>query len=56
MADGAVGIAPTITLMSEEALVAVKAAEEAILNGTIVVPATQEAFEAAYGADLYNLD
>ncbi len=56
MFDGAVGIAPTITLMSEEALAAVKAAEEAILNGTIVVPATQEAFDAIYGADYYTLD
>ena len=56
MADGAVGIAPTITLLSEEALAAVKAAEEAILAGTIVVPATQEAFDAAYGADYYTLD
>lgn len=56
MADGAVGIAPTITLMSEEALAAVKTAEEAILAGTIVVPATQEAFDAAYGADYYTLD
>ena len=56
MADGAVGIAPTVTLMSEEALAAVKAAEEAILNGTIVVPNTQEAFDAAYPANTYTLD
>lgn len=56
MEDGAVGIAPTITLLSEEALAAVKAAEEAILAGTIVVPATQEAFDAHYGADFYTLD
>lgn len=56
MADGAVGIAPTVTLLSEEALAAVKAAEEAILNGTIVVPNTQEAFDAAYPANTYTLD
>lgn len=56
MDDGAVGIAPTITLMSQEALDAVKAAEEAILAGTIVVPSTQEAFDAAYPANDYTLD
>lgn len=56
LADGGVDIAPTVDLMSEEALAAVAAAKEAILAGEIVVPATTEAFEALYGADFYTLD
>lgn len=53
---GGVDIAPTDTLMSDEAKAAVATAKEALLNGSKVAPATQEAFEALYGADYYTLD
>lgn len=56
LAKAGVGIAPSQDLLSEDALAAVKAAEEKILSGEVVVPSTQEAFDAAYGADYYTLD
>lgn len=56
LSTGAVDIAETKDLMSEEAIAAVEAAREKILSGELVVPATAEAFDAAYGADVYTLD
>lgn len=56
LATGGVDIAKTVDLMSPEALKAVEEAKEKILKGEIKVPATQEAFEALYGADFYGLD
>ena len=56
LADGGVGIAPTDTLLSEEAKAAVEEAKAKILSGEIVVPGTTEAFEAIYGPDFYTLD
>ena len=56
LSDGGVDIAPSIDLMSEEALAAVEAAKENILAGEVTVPATQEAFDALYGPDYYTLD
>lgn len=54
--SGAVDVAPTDTLMSDECKAAVAAAKEKILSGEIKVPATTEAFDAAYGSDYYTLD
>lgn len=56
LTSGGVDIAETKDLMSEEAIAAVEAAREKILNGELKVPATTEEFEAAYGAELYTLD
>lgn len=56
LSTGGVDIAKTVDLMSPEALKAVEEAKEKILKGEIKVPATQEAFEALYGADFYGLD
>ena len=53
---GAVDIAETDTLMSDECKAAVAAAKEKILSGEIKVPATAEEFDALYGADFYTLD
>ena len=41
---------------AEEINLAVAAAKEKILSGEIKVPATTEAFDAAYGSDYYTLD
>lgn len=54
--SGAVDIAETDDLMSEECKAAVEAAKEKILSGEIVVPSTTEAFEAVYGEEYYTLD
>lgn len=54
--SGSVDISETVDLMSEEALAAVAEAKEKILSGEIVVPATQEEFDAIYGSDFYTLD
>lgn len=56
LATGGVDIAKTVDLLSPDALKAVEEAKEKILKGEIKVPATQEAFEALYGADFYGLD
>ncbi len=53
---GAVDIAPTKDLLTEEVLAAVQEAYDKIVAGDIVVPATQEEFDAVYGADFYTLD
>ena len=54
--SGAVDVAETDTLMSDECKAAVAAAKEKILSGEIDVPATTEEFEALYGPDFYDLD
>ena len=54
--DGGVDIAPTTDLLPDDVLAAVEEAKQAIINGEIVVPATQEDFEAKYGPDVYQLD
>ena len=54
--SGAVDIAPTTTLLSEDALAAVEAAKAAILAGDIVVPADREAFAEKYGEGIYTLE
>ena len=51
--SGAVDIAPTTKLLSEEALAAV---ETAILSGDIVVPADRKAFAEKYGEGVYTLE
>ena len=48
MANNGVGLAPTQTLLTEEMLAAVKAAEEKIAAGEIVVPATKDELEAVH--------
>ena len=53
--NGGVDIAPTTTLLPEDVLAAVEDVKAKLLDGTIVVPASQAEFEAAYG-DIYVLD
>lgn len=55
LASGCVGYAES-DLLSQEALDAVKAAQEKIVSGEIVVPTNNDDFVAAYGAGLYTLD
>lgn len=43
-------------LLSEDVLAAVEEVKAKILSGEVVVPKTQEEFEAVYGADAYTLD
>ena len=54
--DGGVDIAPTTTLLPDDVLAAVETAKQQIIDGEIVVPATQEEFEEKYGPDVYQLD
>ena len=54
-ASEGVDIAPTTDNLSDDVLEAVNEVKEQIINGDIVVPSTQEDFEAAYG-DIYELD
>ena len=54
--SGAVDIAPTTKLLSEEALAAVETAKAAILSGDIVVPADRKAFAEKYGEGVYTLE
>ena len=56
ISTGAVDVADTKDLLSEEAIAAIEEARAKILSGEIVVPGTTEAFEAIYGAELYTLD
>lgn len=56
LADGAVDIAASDELLTDEAKAAVEEAKAKILSGEIVVPGTTEAFEAVYGAEFYTLD
>lgn len=55
MDNGGVDIAPTQDLLSEEVIAKVQEVKEKILAGEIVVPETQEEFDAKYG-DIYTLD
>ncbi len=55
LASEGVDIAPTTDLLSDEVIAAVNTIKEQIISGDIVVPKTQEEFEAAYG-DVYTLD
>ncbi|HIR14021.1 MAG TPA: BMP family ABC transporter substrate-binding protein [Candidatus Choladousia intestinavium] len=55
LASEGVDIAPTTDNLSDDVLEAVNEVKEQIINGDIVVPSTQEDFEAAYG-DIYELD
>lgn len=55
MDNGGVDIAPTTDLLSEEVIAKVQEVKDKILSGEIVVPETQEDFEAKYG-DVYTLD
>ncbi len=55
LAVSGVDIAPTQDLLPEEVISAVEEVKTKIIGGEIVVPATQEEFEAAYG-DVYQLD
>ncbi|MBR2258576.1 MAG: BMP family ABC transporter substrate-binding protein [Blautia sp.] len=52
---GGVDIAPTQDLLTEDVIAAIDEVKEKIVAGDIVVPATKDEFEAAYG-DLYQLD
>lgn len=56
ISTGAVDIAPSTDLLSADALAAVEEAKAKILSGEVVVPGTQEAFDAIFGATLYTLD
>lgn len=55
MDNGGVDIAPTTDLLPEEVIAKVQEVKEKILAGEIVVPETQEQFDAKYG-DIYTLD
>ena len=55
MENGGVDIAPTQDLLSDEVIAKVQEAKEKILAGEIVVPDSQETFDAKYG-DIYNID
>lgn len=50
-----VDIAPTQDLLTDDVIAAVEEVKEKIISGEVVVPATQEEFEAVYG-DVYVLD
>ena len=57
LASGAVGIAPTQDLLTEEALAAVNEATEKILSGEIVVAADRDGYNAKYTGDqAYTLE
>jgi len=55
LAAGGVDIAPTTTNLSDDVLKAVEEVKAKIVSGEIVVPETQEDFEAAHG-EAYELD
>ena len=55
LASAGVDIAPTTDNLSEDVLEAVEQVKEQIIAGDVVVPKTQEEFEASYG-DVYELD
>lgn len=56
LAAGGVDIAPTQDLLPQEVIEAVDAVKSQILSGEVVVPSSQEEFEAMYGTDIYQLD
>lgn len=55
LASAGVDIAPTTDNLPEDVLEAVEQVKEQIIAGDVVVPKTQEEFEASYG-DVYELD
>lgn len=55
LAAGGVDIAPTQDLLPDDVVTAVEDVKQKIIDGEIVVPKTQEEFEAKYG-DVYVLD
>lgn len=55
LTNAGVDIAPTTDLLTEDVIKAVEEVKAKIISGEIVVPATQEEFEAVYG-DVYELD
>ncbi|MCD8380216.1 MAG: BMP family ABC transporter substrate-binding protein [Lachnospiraceae bacterium] len=55
LASEGVDIAPTTDLLPDDVISTIEEIKEQIIAGDIVVPKTQEEFEAAYG-DVYTLD
>lgn len=55
LTNAGVDIAPTTDLLPDDVVQAVEEVKAKIISGEIVVPATQEEFEAVYG-DVYELD
>ncbi len=55
LASEGVDIAPTTDLLPDDVISTIEEIKEQIIVGDIVVPKTQEEFEAAYG-DVYTLD
>ena len=55
LAAGGVDIAPTQDLLPADVVAAIEEVKEKIINGEVVVPSSQEEFEAAHG-DVYELD
>lgn len=53
--NGGVDIAPTQTLLTDDVIAAVEEVKAKLESGEIVVPGTQEDFDAAYG-NVYTLD
>lgn len=53
--NGGVDIAPTQTLLTDDVIAAVEEVKAKLESGEIVVPGTQEEFDAAYG-NVYTLD
>lgn len=51
-----VDIAPTQDLLPDDVIAAVDEIKQQITSGEIVVPGSQEEFEAMYGPDVYQLD
>lgn len=51
-----VDIAPTQDLLPDDVIAAVDEIKQQIISGEIVVPGSQEEFEAMYGPDVYQLD
>ncbi len=55
LSAGGVDIAPTKDLLTDEVVTKIEEIKQQIIDGTITVPDSKEAFEAAYG-DVYELD
>lgn len=55
LSAGGVDIAPTQDLLTAEVIAKIEEIKQQIIDGTIVVPDSKDAFEAAYG-DIYELD
>ncbi len=55
LSDSGVDIAPTTDNLDAEVLTKVEEVKQQIIDGTIEVPKTKEAFEAKYGEGIYKL-